>query len=92
MPVGFFALSSTFANPGSPVAPPHLPLGVGADVEHGHGAVGRTVARRGGHDMAGSDTGGRGGWWLGRVADRADMGSKLVPVGFGEISLNLLVP
>ena len=42
--------------------------------------------------MAGSDTGGRGGGRLGRVADGADVGSKLVPVGFGEISLNLLVP
>lgn len=90
--MGFSALSGTFASPSSAVAPPHLPLGVGADVEHGHGAVGRAVARRGGHDVAGSDAGGRGGGWLGRVVDGADVGSKLVPVGFGEISLNLLVP
>lgn len=57
VPMGFSALSSPFASPSSSVAPPHLPLGVGADVEHGHGAVGCTVARRGGHDVAGSDAG-----------------------------------
>lgn len=42
--------------------------------------------------MAGSDAGGRGRGWLGRVADGTDVGSKLVPVGFGEVGLNLFVP
>lgn len=75
-----------------PAAPPHLPLRVGADVEHGHGAVGCAVARRGGHDVAGPDTGGHSWGWLWRVAGRADVGSKLVPIGLGEIRLNLLIP
>lgn len=67
----------------------HLPLRVRAKVEHCHWTVGRAVASRRGHDVTWPHTRGDRRGRLGRR--RTEQRSKLVPIGFRQVFLDLLV-
>lgn len=61
-------------------------------MQHGHGAVGSTVAGRGRQHVSGPHP--WGGSWQGLwgALGGADVGGKLVPVGLGQVLPHLLVP